>query len=77
MKDEHSFSVQLKSKDYVKNISLNNETEILFEGYLGELESLGHIEGALIEFKGCNGILRVDLTQDQVMHFLNPRGEQP
>jgi len=76
MKDEHSFSVQLKSKDNVKNICLNNETEILFEGYLGELESLGHIEGALIELKGCNGILKVDLTKDQLMQLLNPRGEQ-
>lgn len=77
MKDKHSFSVQLKSKDHVKNVSLSNETEILFEGYLGELESLGLIEGALVEIKGHNGVLRVDLTRDQLLQLLNPRGEQP
>jgi hypothetical protein len=77
MKDEHSFSVQLKSKDHVKNVSLSDETEVLFEGYLGELESLGLIEGALLEIKGCKGVLRVDLTRDQLMQLLKPRGEQP
>ena len=76
MKDKHAFSVQLKSKDHVKNVSLSDETEILFEGYLGELDSLGVIEEAIIEIKGDNGVLRVDLTRDQLMKLLNPKEEQ-
>lgn len=77
MKDEHSFSVQLKGKEHVKNVSLSNETEVIFEGYLGELESLGIIEEAIIEIKGVNGVLRVDLTRNQLMQLLNMKEAQP
>ena len=73
MKDKHSFSVQLNSKDHVKNMSLCDETEVLFEGYLGELESLGIIEEAVLEIKGNNGSLRVDLTPDQLKQLLDPK----
>jgi hypothetical protein len=76
MKEKHSFSVQLNSRDHVKNMSLGDDSEVLFEGYLGELESLGLIEEAVIEIKGCNGILRTDLSRDQLIRLLYPRGEQ-
>ena len=60
----------------MKNMSLGDDSEVLFEGYLGELESLGLIEEAVIEIKGSNGILRADLTRDQLIRLLYPRGEQ-
>ena len=77
MKNKHSFSVLLKSKDHVKNVSLSDETEVLFEGYLGELKSIGIIEEAVLEIKGSNGGLRVDLTLDQLKQFLNPKEVLP
>ena len=74
METKHSFSIQLKNKDHVKNVSLGDGTEVLFEGYLGELMSLGLIEEAVVEIKGSNGVLRVDLTRDQLMKILQ-KGE--
>ena len=76
MRDEHSFSIQLKNKEYVKNVSLCDDTEVLFEGYLGELESLGMIEEAILEIKGINGVLRIDLTQSQLVKLLQQDEKQ-
>ncbi|MCB2172030.1 hypothetical protein KQH65_04770 [archaeon] len=75
MKNEHSFSIQLNHKDHVKNVSLGEETEVLFEGYLGELKSLGLIEEAVVEIKGSNGVLRIDLTRDQIMQMIKMEGD--
>ena len=75
MKENHSFSVQLKCKEYVKTVSLADETEVLFEGYLGELESLGIIEEAVVEIKGSKGVLRVDLTRSQLMQLLTHKSD--
>ena len=65
---EHSFSVEMKSKTYVRNISISEEdyNRVLFEGFLGELERLSIIEGRMLEIKGSNGILRVDLSEDEL-----------
>ena len=52
MRDEYSFSIQLNGKEHVKNVSINDDKEVLFEGYLGKLESLGLIEEAVLEIKG-------------------------
>jgi len=76
MRDEHSFSIQLSSKEHVKNVSLSDDKEVLFEGYLGELESLGLIEGAVLEIKGVNGVLRIDLTQSQLANLLKQEDEE-
>ena len=60
----------------MKNMSLNDDKEVLFEGYLGKLERLGLIEEAVLEIKGVNGVLRIDLTQSQLVQLLNPRIEK-
>lgn len=76
MKEKHSFSVQLKSKGNLKNMSLCGETEVFLEGYLGELTSIGIIEDAIFEIKGAYGVLNIDLTQDQLKQFLNSKEAQ-
>ena len=69
---EHSFSVEMKSKKYVKNISISDETHdrVLFEGSLGELLELSLVEGDVLEFIGVNGVLRVGLTEEQLRKAL-------
>ena len=73
MKKRRSFSVQLSSKECVKHVSLSDskKDEVLFEGFLGELESLGIIEDAVVEFKGSSGVLRIDLTRDELVRLLS------
>ena len=61
---EHSFSVEMKSKKHVKNISISDEAHdrVLFEGNLGKLKELSLVEGDVLEFIGANGVLRIGLT---------------
>lgn len=63
---EHAFSIELKSKEYVKHIAMSNDAEdkVLIEGFLGELEELSFIEGVMLEMKGINGVLRMDLREE-------------
>ncbi len=61
------------SKKHVKTISMSDEThdKVLFEGNLGELEELGMVEEIILEIKGANGILRVDLTEEELRKMLS------
>ena len=70
---EHSFSIEMKSKKHVRHISVSNESRdhVLFEGYLGELEELSMVEGEVLEIKGKNGVLRIDLAEDSLREMLS------
>lgn len=70
MIDENSFSVQLKGKDSVKNVCLTDGSEVLFEGYLGQLESLEMIDESIIEIQGSKGVLRFDLKKEQLLRLV-------
>jgi len=67
-KMETSFSIEMKSKKHVRTISVSNESHdrVLFEGFLGELLELSMVEGKVLEIKGTNGILRVDLAEEDL-----------
>ena len=69
---EHVFSIEMKSKQYVKNISLSNETHdpVLFEGNLGKLQGISLVEGDVLELIGINGVLRVNLTKEQLLESI-------
>ncbi len=69
---EHAFSIEMKSKKHVRHISLSNESHehVLFEGFLGELEELSMVEGAVLEVRGTNGVLRIDLSEDELRKML-------
>jgi len=73
--DEHSFSIELKSKKHIKNITLTNRIQnmILIEGSLGKLEEITLIEGRVLELKGANGTLRLDICEDELMQLLKPK----
>jgi len=74
---EHAFSIEMKSKKHVKHISLSDESHehVLFEGSLGKLEELSMVEGAVLEVKGTNGILRIDLSEDELRKMLFQKKE--
>ena len=72
---EHAFSIELKSKEYMKRVTMSNEADdrVLIEGFLGELGELGFVEDAMLEIKGANGILRLDLKEEEFKKLL-PKG---
>ncbi len=70
--NENAFSIELKSKEYVKHIALSNDAEekVLIEGFLGELEDSNFIEGVMLELKGTKGTLRMDLREEELRRLL-------
>jgi len=69
---DHTFSVEMKSKRYVKSISISDiaHDRVLFEGNLGELLELSIVEGNVLELVGANGVLRVAITKEQLQKAL-------
>lgn len=64
----HAFSIEMKSKTHVRHISMSDESHdrVLFEGYLGALKELSLIEGTVLEIRGENGVLRIDLPEEEL-----------
>lgn len=73
--DERGFSVELKSKQYVKSISLSNggHEAVLFEGVLGELIDLSILEGTVLKVEGTHGTMMLDLSEDDLMKVLGKK----
>ena len=69
---EHTFSVEMKSKEHIKQISLSSKgrNPVLFEGSLGKLKTLSLVEDLMREIKAANGIIRIDITKDELWHLL-------
>ena len=74
---EHGFSVEMKSKEYVKTFSMKDggREGVLFEGVLGELVELGVMDEAVLLIQGANGTVRVDMTEDELWQKLRARTE--
>lgn len=72
---KHAFSIELDSSYCVKSISILNDSGgcVLIEGYLGELEEVGLIEGIMLEVKGINGNLRLELNEDELRRALSAK----
>jgi hypothetical protein len=73
--EKHAFSIELKSKEYLKRVAIPTEAgdTVLIEGFLGELEEVDLVEGVMLEIKGANGILRMDLKEEELNTMLKKR----
>ena len=69
----HEFSVDMKSKAYVRRISLSNEAwyGLLFEGDLREIEEVAFVGGSVLEVRGTHRVLRVKLGQREAEKLMN------
>jgi hypothetical protein len=47
-------------------ISNRKGEKVLVEGFLGELEEMSFVEGAMLELRGSNGVLRMDLKEEEL-----------
>ncbi len=67
------FSVELTSKNYVKRLTIPSDSEdkVLIEGFLGELTEIRITEGIILEIQGTHGILRIDLTEEELRKLLS------
>jgi len=69
---EHWFSIELKSKEFLRNLMISNRTgeTVLLEGFLGELVEMSLVEGGLLEVRGSNGVLRMDVNEEDLETLL-------
>ena len=74
----HAFSVEMKCRRHVKNMSVSSDPHhrVFFEGELGELKELSMVEGAVLEIKGANGVLRIDIGEDELRKMLSRKEEK-
>ena len=68
--NERFFSVELKSKVNLKNITLTNggQENVLVEGSIGELLRAEFSEDVVLEVVGDKGVLRINLSPDDIKH---------
>jgi hypothetical protein len=69
----HTFSVEMKSKQYVKNISISDEAydRVLFEGDLGDHVKASLVDDDVLEFIGSNGILRIGISRIELQRIVD------
>ena len=68
MEKERSFSVELKSKANIKNITLNNDVQenAVIVGTIGKLEHAEFVEDMVLEVMGKKGVLRMDISENEI-----------
>jgi len=77
-KQEHAFSVELKSPASIRRVylSFSGRNQVLFEGALGELSDVRMIEDAILEISGSNGTLRLDMSPRELERVLTTRKKE-
>ena len=61
------FTIELDSGDALKKVSVPNGTQRIFlEGTIGSLKHARFLEGSILELFGTEGVLRVDLSRDDL-----------
>jgi len=65
---ERFFSVELTSKVNLKNVTVrdSSQEDVLVEGTLGKLQHAEFADGVVLEVFGDKGVLRVNLTVDDI-----------
>lgn len=79
---ERFFSIELKSKANLKNVTMMNGTRdsVLVEGTIGRLVQAKFAEGVILEIIGKKGILRINLQENELKEAPEDKGvyeEQP
>ena len=71
--EKHTFSIELKSKEHLKLVAMPNgaKDNVLIEGFLGDLEVVELVEGAMLEIQGTNGTFKMDLKEEELNKLYN------
>lgn len=74
---ERFFSVELQSKADLKNVTLTNGTHdnVLVEGTIGEFVRATFAEGVILEVVGKKGILRINLSENEISKCTEAKNE--
>ena len=69
---ERGLSIEMISKKHVRSLIIGDETRdrVLIDVDLGKLLQLTSVDGRVLEIKGTNGTLRVDVTDEELKTML-------
>ena len=69
---ERFFSIELTSKNHLKNVTLTNGSydNVLVEGTIGELVAATFAEDEILEVTGKKGVLRINLAQTDIQKII-------
>ena len=72
------FSVELKSRASLKNVTMTNggHENVLVEGSIGELQSASFDDDIVLKVFGDKGILSINLTPDEIKLKRKEKGEE-
>jgi hypothetical protein len=67
-KKKRSFSVELESKEYVRNVTITNNylDRVLLEGEFGDIIRMSMIDNEVLEIVGRHGTIRIDVTESEL-----------
>lgn len=70
---KRSFSVELESKQYVRNVTITNNylDKVLLEGEFGDIIHLSMIDSEVLEITGEYGTIRIDVTRSELVELTN------
>ncbi|MFW9792790.1 MAG: hypothetical protein ACFFEE_00690 [Candidatus Thorarchaeota archaeon] len=69
--NKNTFSIELRSKKLLcLNLPKDVQDPVVIEGTLGNLLTLEFVEGVMLELKGSDGVLRMDITKAEWDHLL-------
>ena len=64
---ERVFTVELNSRSDMKNLIVQNRAQhVLMEGTIGILKHAEFVEDTVLELVGTRGVLRLDLTREDL-----------
>jgi len=65
---ECTFSIELTAKAYLKTVNLANGSResVLVEGTIGQMQCAQFQEGIVLEVVGTKGVLRIDLSPEEI-----------
>ena len=71
---KHSFSVEMTNAKSVSGLAVNRKKDGVFlEGELGLIEDIELIEGKVLTIMGENGTIRIDVSEEELLHALKTR----
>jgi hypothetical protein len=67
----HPFSIELKSKKFVKNLLMPaGGGKVIIEGYLGRMKSMKIVEEIMLEIEGDLGSICLDFDEKEIEQMI-------
>ncbi|TRO50586.1 hypothetical protein E2P71_10265 [Candidatus Bathyarchaeota archaeon] len=77
MNKDRSFSIELRDKTNLRTITIENgRGTVIIEGKMGKTLEINHVEGVMLEICCSDGVLRVDLSEEEFESIIKRKKKQ-